>query len=71
MKKFAWLLLSPLLTTPLFAADLMQIYREAQQNDPSFAAAQSTLAAGQEKMPQGRAGLLPSLSLSGNSAWNE
>lgn len=71
MKKFAWLLLSPLLTTPVFAADLMQIYREAQQNDPSFAAAQSTLAAGQEKMPQGRAGLLPSLSLSGNSAWNE
>ncbi len=71
MKKLAWLLLSPLLSSPLFAADLMQVYRQAQQNDPGFAAAQATRAAGQEKMPQGRAGLLPSLSLSGNSTWND
>jgi len=71
MKKLAWLLLTPLFVSPLHAADLMQVYREAQQNDPSFAAAQATLEAGREKMPQGRAGLLPSLNLSGNSAWNE
>ncbi|PKO94518.1 MAG: channel protein TolC [Betaproteobacteria bacterium HGW-Betaproteobacteria-10] len=71
MKKLAWLLLSPLLTTPLFAADLMQVYRAAQQNDPSFAAAQATLEAGREKMPQSRAGLLPSLNLSGNTTWND
>ncbi len=71
MKKLAWLFLSPLLATPLCAADLMQVYREAQTNDPTFAAARATLDAGQEKQPQARAGLLPSLSLSGNTTWNE
>lgn len=71
MNKLAWLLFSPLLASPLYAADLVQVYRDAQQNDPSFAAAQATLDAGREKMPQARAGLLPSLNLSGNSAWNE
>jgi len=71
MKKLAWLIVSPLLASPLFAADLMQVYRQAQDNDPTFAAARSVLDAGREKMPQGRAGLLPSLSLSGNTVWNE
>ncbi len=71
MKKIAWLLISPLFATPLYAADLMQIYREAQENDPTFAAARATLDAGQEKMPQARAGLLPSLTLSANTTWNE
>ena len=71
MKKLAWLLVSPLIATPLFAADLMQVYRDAQSNDPTFAAARATLDAGQEKQPQARAGLLPSLTLSGNTMWNE
>jgi outer membrane protein len=53
------------------ADDLMQIYRAAQENDPTFAAAQATLDAGREKLPQGRAGLLPSLTLSSNTVWNE
>ena len=71
MKRLAWLLVSPLIATPLCAADLMQVYREAQTNDPTFAAARATLEAGQEKQPQARSGLLPSLSLSGNTTWNE
>lgn len=71
MKKLAWLLLSPFLAAPLHAADLMQIYRAAQDNDPAFAAAQSSREAGREKAPQGLAGLLPSLTLSGNTVWNE
>ncbi|HLO61627.1 MAG TPA: TolC family outer membrane protein [Azonexus sp.] len=71
MKKFAWLLVSPLVAAPLHAADLMQVYRDAQGNDPTFAAARATLEAGQEKQPQARAGLLPSLTLSGNTVWNE
>ena len=71
MKKLAWLLVSPLIATPLYAADLMQVYRDAQSNDPTFAAARATLEAGQEKQPQARAGLLPSLTLSGNTVWNE
>lgn len=71
MKKLAWLIVSPLLASPLFAADLMQVYREAQDNDPTFAAARATLDAGRERAPQARAGLLPSLTLSGNTVWNE
>lgn len=75
MKKLTWLLIAPLFgplfATPLHAADLMQVYREAQQNDPGFASARAVLEAGREKVPQGRAGLLPSLSLSGNTVWNK
>src|SRR5574343_1153179 len=71
MKNLAWLLVSPLIATPLYAVDLMQVYRDAQSNDPTFAAARATLAAGQEKQPQARAGLLPSLSLEGNTTWND
>lgn len=71
MKKIAWLLFASFTATPLFAADLLQVYRDAQTNDPNFAAAQATLDAGRERMPQGRAGLLPSLTLSGNTVWNE
>lgn len=71
MKKIAWLVAAPLFSTSLFAADLMQIYRDAQDNDPTYAAARATLAAGQEKLPQGRAGLLPSINLSANTTWND
>lgn len=71
MKKIAWLLACPLLISSAMAADLMQVYREAIDNDPTFAASRSTLDAGREKMPQGRAGLLPSISFSGNTLWNE
>jgi outer membrane protein len=71
MNKLAWLLATPLLISNVMAADLMQVYRDAIENDPTFAAARSTLDAGREKMPQGLAGLLPSLTLSGNTVWNE
>jgi outer membrane protein len=75
MKKIAGLLVfASALTTfsgALHAADLLQVYRAAQENDPTFAAAQATLDAGREKMPQGRAGLLPTLNVTGNTIWNE
>jgi len=71
MKKLVWLLATPFLSSPLWATDLLQIYREAQNNDATFAAARSTLEAGRERTPQARAGLLPTLSLSGNSLWNQ
>ncbi|MBK6334515.1 MAG: TolC family outer membrane protein [Betaproteobacteria bacterium] len=47
------------------AEDLMQIYREAQLNDPAIAAAKAQWLATQERMPQAKAGLLPSASLTG------
>lgn len=49
MKRLVWLLSASLLASPLRAADLMQIYREAQANDATFAAARSTLEAGRER----------------------
>ncbi len=71
MKKLFSLLATPLLVSPLWAADLMQIYREARENDATYAAARSSLDAGREKTPQARAGLLPTLSVGANSTWNE
>ncbi|MDQ6620664.1 MAG: hypothetical protein M3Z31_13385, partial [Pseudomonadota bacterium] len=40
------------------AEDLMQVYREAQQNDPVLAGARATWSATQERLPQARAALL-------------
>ena len=54
------------LSQPAWAVDLMDIYREARSQDATFASAQAAYQAGLEKLPQGRAGLLPSLGLSGN-----
>jgi outer membrane protein len=52
------------------AEDLLQIYREAQLNDPAIAAAKAAWEASQEKLPQARAGLLPSASLAGTANYN-
>ncbi len=71
MRTLSALLFAPCLITSVHAADLLQIYRAAQDNDPTFAAARGTLDAGREKAPQALAGLLPSLTLSGNTVWNE
>jgi outer membrane protein len=48
------------------AIDLLQVYKEALANDAPFASARASLAAGREKAPQGRAGLLPTVGASGN-----
>jgi outer membrane protein len=46
--------------------DLMEIYRLAQGNDPTFDAARYAFEAAQEKIPQAKAGLFPVLDLNGN-----
>ena len=48
------------------AADLLQIYKDALANDAQFASARASQVAGLEKAVQGRAALLPNVSLSGN-----
>ena len=53
------------------AADLLEVFHTAQANDPVFAAARATRQAGQEKLPQGRALLLPSINLNANSTFND
>ncbi|MDO8348158.1 MAG: TolC family outer membrane protein [Rugosibacter sp.] len=52
------------------AADLLSVYRDAVANDPQFTAARASLDAGRESLPQGRAGLLPTLGVNVNSTWN-
>src|SRR5512135_482898 len=52
------------------AANLVDIYREAQQQDAAFASARAAYQAGLEALPQGRALLLPSASLSANTTGN-
>jgi outer membrane protein len=55
----------------VLAADLLQVYRDAQGFDAQLAAARATRDAGLEKLPQGRSGLLPNLALSANTTWND
>lgn len=53
------------------AADLLSIYRLARDSDPVYAAARSSWTAAQEKLPQGRAGLLPQADLSASTQHND
>ena len=66
---FAALLLAA--AAPVPAADLVQIFRLAQGSDAVYAAARAGWTATQEKLPQGRAGLLPSVTLSATTQWND
>jgi outer membrane protein len=52
---------------PLSAAaeDLFQVYRDAQRYDAAYSSARQALEAGREKLPQGRALILPTLNLTG------
>jgi outer membrane protein len=51
---------------PAAAEDLLQVYRDAQRYDAVYSAARNNLVAGREKLPQGRALVLPTLNLTGN-----
>ena len=53
------------------AADLLDVYRQARGADAVYASARSAWAAAQEKLPQGRAGLLPSVSVSASTQYND
>ncbi len=53
-------------TSLVHAADLLEAYRLAQASDPTFASARYTLDSVREKIPQARANLLPSASVTGN-----
>lgn len=55
--------LAGLLAAPAGADTLSEIYQQARANDPIFGAATATAAAGREKEAQGRAGLLPTVTV--------
>lgn len=58
-------------TAHAVAADLLAIYRDALKEDAVYAAARANLLAGQEKRPQGLSALLPAISMSGNTLYND
>jgi len=70
MKKLPALLAALLVSAPVLAADLLQVYRDALANDAQYAAARAVAEAGREKLPQGRAGLLPVIGATANTTWN-
>ena len=60
-----------LISFNLNSENLLDIYNEALKNDPTFKAAEYSYLADKELVVQGRASLLPSLTLSGSTNWNE
>jgi outer membrane protein len=62
----ATLFASSFLSIGAHAADLLQVYKEALANDAQYASARASLAAGEERVTQGRSGLLPTLGASGS-----
>ena len=59
------------LTNQIQSEDLKDIYELVLINDPAFKAVEATYRAGKEYKIQGRAGLLPSIDVSGSTGWNE
>ncbi len=62
----ATLLASAFMSLNAGASDLLQIYKDALANDAQFGSARASRVAGQEQSVQGRAGLMPSIGLSGS-----
>lgn len=64
MQLIRWLIFIFFSISPLrlFASDLLDIYRQAQTNDPTIQAAREAQLATQEQIPQARAQFLPVLS---------
>lgn len=61
----AVLLASAFFSLDAQAADLLQVYQQALANDATYASARASAQAGRERVPQGRAGLLPTVGITG------
>ena len=59
-------ILSVAALAPAHAVDLVQTYQQALANDPVYQSARYALRAGEEKITQGRAGLLPNVGVGGS-----
>ncbi|HEY5929864.1 MAG TPA: TolC family outer membrane protein, partial [Burkholderiales bacterium] len=56
---------------PVLGADLLNVYREAQLQDAVYAGAKAQYIAAQERLPQGRALLLPNVNFQAGTNWND
>ena len=59
------------LTTFIESENILEIYNEALKNDPTYKAAEFSFLADKEILVQGRAALLPSITITGSTNWNE
>jgi len=59
------------MASPLYAADLMDIYSQALDNDTTFKMAYSTFMSNSEYLPQAKAALLPQLTAKGQTSANQ
>ena len=65
-------LLTVLLTCFFVSSEnILEIYNEALENDPTYKSAEYSYLADKQIVVQGRAALLPSITLSGSTNWNE
>ena len=65
-------LLTVLLTCSFVRSEnILEIYNEALENDPTYKSAEYSYLADKQIVVQGRAALLPSITLSGSTNWNE
>ncbi len=71
LKTVSILVASLFIGAPVFAADLIDVYRDALAQDPVYASARLALEANREVLPQARAGTLPNISASSNFFRNE
>lgn len=69
---FASLMACVAVTTglPAIGADLVSVYRAAQEHDSVLAEARAKREAAEEKITQGRANLLPNIALTGHTSYN-
>lgn len=67
----AMLLASAFVSFDANAIDLIQVYQQALANDAAYASARASLAAGRERVTQGRAGLLPTIAATGAYTKND
>jgi outer membrane protein len=70
MKRISILVAALLAAAPALSADLLSVYREATLQDAVYAAAKAQYIAAQERLPQGRALLLPNVNIGAGSDYN-
>jgi outer membrane protein len=71
MKRISILAAALLAAGPALSADLLAVYREASLQDAVYGSAKAQYIAAQERLPQGRALLLPNVSFGAGANYND
>jgi outer membrane protein len=71
LSKLAFLVITTFVASPVLAADLLETYRAALNQDAVIASARASQQAGKEKQTQGRSLLLPNVNLSAYTMQNQ